>query len=233
MKSSKKTSRKKKPAHPAARRKSSHAKKPALSGSGKPRSGAPTWIGKIRHVGELLNLSERRIFQLQHEGLPRVSPGIYDLVAVARFYVRYLQGKIAERANPPEESATAAAGVIRHKMLSIEVEMKQIELAERRERLISVDRVQKDTAAIVREIRRRFGELPKKLAAEIVGESDLATMQVKVDRALKDALEKLSEFNPEEPVASSSSIVSPCERKSLSTTRKHRSRKLSQPPSHA
>jgi len=201
----KKDSRKKKPAHPAARKKSARKKS----------SGAPTWIGKIRHVGELLNLSERRIFQLQHEGLPRVSPGVYDLVAVARFYVRYLQRKILERSQPENrDSPTAAGAVIKHKMLSIESELKQIELAERREGLVSSERVDKDVRAIVGEIRRRFGALPKKLAAEIVGEADLATMQVKVDRALKGALEALSEFDPDEPdEPATSAVLSPSSRR--------------------
>jgi phage terminase Nu1 subunit (DNA packaging protein) len=185
---------KKKPARTVARKKSDRKKS----------SGAPEWIGKIRHVGELLNLSERRIFQLQHEGLPRVSPGVYDLVVVARWYVRFLQRKIAERANPPADSPTAAGAVMRHRLLSIESELAQIELAKKREQLISVEKVRKDIAAIVREIRRIFGELPKKIAAEVVGVTDLAVSQVLIDRTLKSALEKLSEFDPEEAVTPAS-----------------------------
>jgi hypothetical protein len=155
-------------------------------------------IVTIAELGEAVNLKERRLYQLKAEGLPRLAPGKYDLAACLRWYVRYLQRKIAERANPPETSATAAAGVLRHKMLSIESELKQIELAERRERLISAEKVQKDVKAIVREIRRRFGELPRKIAAEVVGETDLAVSQVKIDLSLKGALEALSEFDPDD-----------------------------------
>jgi hypothetical protein len=64
--------------------------------------------------------------------------------------------------------------------------------------LISAELVRKDVKAIVTEIRRRFAELPKKIAAEVVGETDLAVSQVKVDRALKGALEALSQFDPDE-----------------------------------
>jgi hypothetical protein len=187
---------KNKTTHSPARKKRSHAKKSAVPGSGKRSS--PTWIATIALLGVELNLSERRIYQLLHEGLPRVSPGLYDVVACCRWYVRFLQRKILERANPPETSATAAGAVIRHTILSVEAEMKSISLAEKREQLISVEKVQQDLHAIIREIRRRFAELPKKLAAEVVGETDLAVSQVLIDRTLKGTLAELSEFNPDD-----------------------------------
>jgi hypothetical protein len=176
--------------------------KTALSGSGKGSS--PTWIATIAPLGVELNLSERRIYQLLHEGLPRISPGRYDVVACCRWYVRFLQRKILERAQPREGDGTAAAGVTKNKLLAIQSELASIELAEKREGLISVEKVRKDIQAIIREIRRRFGALPPKLAAEILAESDLAVAQVKIDRSLKSALEALSEFDPDGAICSRS-----------------------------
>jgi hypothetical protein len=193
VKSSKKISRKKKPARSAPRKKSALAKKSAGTGNGKPR-----WIGTIADVCAAINLRERRVYQLRDEGLPKLQPGVYDIAAVCQWYIAYLTQKIYAKANPPANS-TDAAGLIRHRMLSIEVEMKQMELAEKREGLISVDKAHHDLHAIVREIRRRFAELPKVLAAEVVGETDLAVSQVKIDRSLKGALEELSEFDPDDP----------------------------------
>ena len=163
-------------------------------------------IVTIAQLGENLNLRERRLYQLKAEGLPRVSPGRYDLRACLRWYVRYLQRKIAERANPPGTSATAAVGVAKNTILAIEVELKQIELAEKREQLVSIEKVKKDVHAIVREIRRRFAELPGKLTAEVLGETDLAVSQMLIDRTLKRTLTTLSEFDPDdvEAVAASS-----------------------------
>jgi hypothetical protein len=88
----------------------------------------PDWIGKIRDVTRELNLSERRIYQLAKEGLPKTAPGRYNIPECFRWYVRFMQQKLIERAHPEKngDSSTAAAGVIRHKMLSIEVEMKQM-----------------------------------------------------------------------------------------------------------
>ena len=99
---------------------------------------------------------------------------------------------------------TAVAGVIRHKMMSIEVEMKQIELAKKRAQLISIEKVTKDLQSIVVEIRTRILALPPRLAAEVLGETDLAVSQLKIERALKGALEALSEFEPDDPICSRS-----------------------------
>ena len=187
VKRSKKSSRKKKPAHPAARQKSA-----------RPNSSSAKRIVNIRQLGDVVNLKERRLYMLRHEGMPQIAPGKFDLRACLRWYVRYLQRKIAARANGLGSSATAAAGASKITILALNGEMKKMHLAERREQLISAEKVQKDLRAIVREIRRRFAGLPKKLAAEVVGVTDLAGSQVLIERLLKNALSALSEFDPDD-----------------------------------
>jgi hypothetical protein len=182
-----------------AKKKSAH-KKPEKK---KPVSRrAPTWIGNVDDCARELNLGTRRIYQLVKEGLPQTAPGRYDIAKCFGFYVRYLQRKIVERALP-EDGDDAGSGpatsssMTKHKLLSIETELKQIELAERREQLISIDKVQKDFAALAMEIKTRILALPPRLAAEILGETDLAIAQSKIDRSLKGALESLSHFDPD------------------------------------
>ena len=188
----------KKTAHSLARKDRSRAKKSAVSRSAKPR-----WVGTIHELAEELNLGRSRIFQLRHEPdpLPQVKPGRYDIPVCFRWYVRYLQRKIVQRAFPEDadgDSPAKSAGVTRHKLLSIEAELKQIELAEKREQLISIEKATKDIEAIVVEIRTRILALPPRLAAEVLGETDLAVSQVKIERSLKSALAALSQFDPDE-----------------------------------
>lgn len=205
MKRSKKTSRKKKPAHSATRKKRSPAKKTSASGSRKTRSRAPRWIGKIADLTRELNLKDRRIYQLAKEGLPKIAPGRYDVGECFRWYVRFLQRKIVERAFPEDadgDGSAKSAGVTRNKLLSIESELKQIELAEKREQLVSIEKVTKDLQAIVVEIRTRILALPPRLAAEVLGETDLAVSQVKIKRSLEGALHALAQFDPDEPAPS-------------------------------
>lgn len=68
---------------------------------------SPARIVNITHLGDVVNLKERRLHMLRHEGMPQISPGRFDLGACCRWYVRFLQRKLLERANP-KESATAA-----------------------------------------------------------------------------------------------------------------------------
>jgi hypothetical protein len=191
-------------------------KKAAGKKSAQTKSRVPSWIGKIEDVARELHIGERYVYQLAKQGFPRVKPGLYDIPKCFRWYVRYLQKKLVERAHPDDENgkgsiAGTAAGEMRHKLLSIETEMRSIELAEKREQLISIDRVQRDLEAIVVEVRTRILALPPRLAAEVLGETDLAVSQVKIERSLKGALECLSQFDPPdevEAVASSSSTRS-------------------------
>jgi hypothetical protein len=160
----------------------------------------PTWIGKIDECARELNLGNRRVQILANEGLPRAERGVYDIVGCFRWYVRYLQRKLVERALPEDGDGggpATSSSATRHKMLSIEAELKQIELAEKREQVVSIEKVQKDLEAIVVEIRTRILALPPRLAAEVLGETDLAVSQVKIDRSLKGALDVLSQFDPD------------------------------------
>ena len=183
---------KKTPVLSPARKKRAHAKS---------ASRVPTWIGKIDEVSSELNVGERYIYELQKRGLPRVKAGRYNIPKCFRWYVRYLQKKLVQRAYPESGDGSvvaAAAGETRHKLLSIEAELKQIELAEKREQLISIERVEKDLAKIVTEVRTRILALPPRLAAEVLGETDLAVSQVKIERSLKGALECLSQYDPDD-----------------------------------
>jgi hypothetical protein len=183
----KKKTSKKKSSPPASRKKIA-----------RPSSSSAKRIVGIVALGAVINLRSRRIYDLRHEGMPMLAPGRYDLRACLRWYVRFLQRKILERAQPKDDSATAAGAVIRHTILSVEAEMKSIELAEKRERLISVEKSQKDLHAIVREIRKRILALSPKIAIAVVGEKDLAVSQVLIDRTLKSALAELSQYDPDD-----------------------------------
>jgi hypothetical protein len=162
----------------------------------------PTWIGKVDECAHELNLGNRRIQILAKEGLPRAERGVYDVIACFRWYVRYLQRKLVARALPEDGDGdgggpATSASATRHKMLTIEAELKQIELAEKREQVVSIEKVQKDMEAIVVEIRTRILALPPRLAAAVLGETDLAVSQVKIERSLKGALDVLSQFDPD------------------------------------
>jgi hypothetical protein len=185
-------------------KKKTSKKKTAGKKSSQTKSRIPTWIGRIADVARELHIGERYVYDLQKRGLPRVEPGRYNIPKCFRWYVRYLERKIMERSLKKDGDGDGpAAGVMRQTILSVEAELKQIELAEKREQLVSIEKVQKDIRAIAAEVRRCFSALPRKIAAEVVGSTDLAVSQVKIERSLKSALAELSQFDPDDLVKTS------------------------------
>jgi hypothetical protein len=144
-----------------------------------------------------LNLGKRHVQDLAKEGMPKANArGIYYIDDCLRWYVRYLQNKLKTRGAATEAEPGSPAASAKHQLLEIDLELKQIDLAARREELIPIDVVKKDFAGLVVEIRTRILSLPPRLAAEVLGETDLAVSQVKIDKSLKRALEALSKYEP-------------------------------------
>src|SRR6202044_3269189 len=107
-------------------------KKAAGKKSSQTKSRVSTWIGKIDECARELDIGERYVYDLQKRGLPRVEAGRYNIPKCFRWYVRYLQRKLVERAHPDDDKSNGgglatSAGETRHKLLTIEAELKQIE----------------------------------------------------------------------------------------------------------
>lgn len=172
--------------------------KPAATAPGEIAEGLRRRASLTKAAFEL-NLSKRHVQQLAHEGMPKANArGIYYIDDCLRWYVRYLQskvktGKFADKEGGDQGSPAATA---KHQLLEIDLELKQIDLQARREELIPIEVVKKDFAGLVIEIRTRILSLPPRLAAEVLGETDLAVSQVKIDKSLKRALEALSKYEP-------------------------------------
>lgn len=150
----------------------------------------------LKQTATALHLSERRVQQLVAEGLPRAQRGAYDLDKCLRWYVRYLQKKLAERALPDPDGGSSATAVTRHKLLSIEAELKHLELAEKRGTIVSIERVEKDLAAIALEIKSRILTAAPRLAGEVVGKTDRTAVEDAINRALRECLVDLSKYDP-------------------------------------
>ena len=154
-------------------------------------------LGTLAQCAIALHLGDRRVQQLVKEGLPRAQHGRYDVDKCLRWYVRHLQKKLLERALPDPDGGHSASRDTRHKLLMLEVQIKEMDYAKERGQLVTIDKVQQDLASIVLEIKQRILQVPPRLAAEVIGEKDLVTIQDKIDRSLKDALVQLSKFDPD------------------------------------
>lgn len=154
-------------------------------------------LGTLKQCAAGLHLGDRRVQQLAREGLPKASRGRYNVEACRSWYIRYLQKKLAEKALPDPDGGLTATTEVRHRLLSMEAEIRQLDLAEKRGVLISIEKVGKDLAGLVLEIKTRLLAVPPRLAGEVIGEKEIVVIQDKIERALHEALIQLSQFNVE------------------------------------
>jgi phage terminase Nu1 subunit (DNA packaging protein) len=176
------------------------AKKKKRRAKTKPRATAkrkPSKLGSLTQCSVALHLGDRQIQRLVKDGLPRADHGRYDVDKCLRWYVRYLQKKLKESAFPDPDGGHTASIAIRHRLLTMEAELRQLDLAEKRGLLISIEKVGKDLASLVLDVKTRLLAISPRLAGEVIGEKEVVVVQDKIERALHEALIQLSQFTVE------------------------------------
>jgi|SRR5579885_2179833 phage terminase Nu1 subunit (DNA packaging protein) len=155
----------------------------------------------VEKLGAFLNLTRSRIAQLvKDEGMPREARGQYDPVKCAAFYIRYLQAAIERRAAPIEDGGDAGERAARIRLLRVQADKKEMDLAELRSQLVAVSDVDKSLAELVRTTRARLLAVPAQLAPELVGEMQRSLLQAKMEKAFKKALSDLAKSIPENAI---------------------------------
>ncbi len=146
----------------------------------------------ISKVARALNLKERRIQQLVHEGMPREARGQYDPIKCAAWYIRYLQRAIERKAMPTFEEGSAGERAARLRILRTQADLKEIRVAEQRSQLVAIPDVEAAVADLVNTTERRIMAIPPRLAPELVGETSRTIIQAKIEKACHEALRYLA-----------------------------------------
>ncbi len=137
-------------------------------------------------VADWLALTQKRVKQLRDEGvLIEKSPGLYNLRASVLRYINYI--RTGNRADLNGERAM---------LTKAKREAAEMENEVRRGTLHSSEDIEKGIKTMCLNIRSRFLTLPAKLApklAEMGG--DQAAIFDELNRAMKEALEGLSNYN--------------------------------------
>lgn len=146
----------------------------------------------IAQVANVLNVTERRVQQLVREGLPRQQKGKYDLADCMVWYIRYLQKALERRAVPTTEGEYTGLGDARVRSIKADAELKELELARQRRELIAAPDVERRWMDIVAVMKARLLSIATRVAPFLVGETDRAKIQTKIDDAVKEALAELA-----------------------------------------
>jgi phage terminase Nu1 subunit (DNA packaging protein) len=149
-------------------------------------------IVNVEKVAEALNLKPRRVQYLVKEGLPTEGRGQYDPVKCLLWYVRYLQNKLKSKAIETGDGVYLPEREERVRRLRADSEMKELNLAERRKKLVSIIDMERAVTELVLTTKARMLAVPARIAPEIVGETSRLMIEAKIDKAIKEALVQLS-----------------------------------------
>jgi phage terminase Nu1 subunit (DNA packaging protein) len=146
----------------------------------------------VTKVASALNLTEQRVQQLVHEGLPREGRGQYDPVKCLLWYVRYLQKALEKKAVPTLEGGFVGEREERVRLLRADADLREIELAKERGQLVALPDIEAALTDLVLTTKARIMAIPPRLAPELVGETSRVMIQAKLEKACKESLSYLA-----------------------------------------
>jgi phage terminase Nu1 subunit (DNA packaging protein) len=150
-------------------------------------------IVNVTRVAQALNLTERRVQQLVHEGLPREAGGGYDVVKCLLFYIRYLQRVLERKDEPtPEGPDNHGEREARVRLLSADADLREMELAKQRSQFITTEDADKCIAELVSVTTGRIMAIAPRVAPELVGETSRVMIQAKLEKACRQELRFLA-----------------------------------------
>jgi phage terminase Nu1 subunit (DNA packaging protein) len=174
-------------------------------------------------VAHELNLTERRIEQLVHEGMPKLERGRYDLYACAKWYIRYLQNAMERRATETGDDSSKSLNLNEEKkrLIRAQADIAEVELKKKIGELIPANLVDDKFMTFAGVVHDRFLSLPPRIAPRLEGESR-DVIRIKLHEVVRDTLNGLSNDLPKKLAATKHDDTKASEAGSDSKKRKPR-----------
>ena len=143
-------------------------------------------------LARLLDIQPKSVAGLVARGMPHEARGQYDVGRCFAWYVRYLHSQLNARGITEEEKTSGInLRVERHRLLKAQADLSELELHERRGKIIPIAVYEKLLIGWVITIRQRVLALPARLASMLVG-LDRRAIQDVIERECRDLLMILS-----------------------------------------
>jgi hypothetical protein len=153
----------------------------------------------VTKVASALNLTKQRVQQLVKEGLPREGRGQYDPMKCMLWYVRYLQRALEKKSVPTLDGGFVGEREERVRLLRADADLREIELAKERGRLMALPDVEKMLTDLMLATKTRIMAIPPRLAPELIGETSRLMIQAKLEKACKESLAYLAKAGIDVP----------------------------------
>jgi len=146
----------------------------------------------VKTIASILNLTERRVQQLAHEGIiPKAERGKYDLIGCVRAYIKYLQ----ERAIGIEETS----GDISHhraRLVKENADRAELDNAKERRTLFETREGINAVGLLFSHVKQRLTSIPTKAAPLVKGCKTLPQIRNVLQAEVSEALRELAEADP-------------------------------------
>jgi phage terminase Nu1 subunit (DNA packaging protein) len=142
----------------------------------------------LDQIAHLLKLTPRMVnLHVKNNGMPRISRGQYDMVKCVHWYLDFKDRQIEEARKGDETERQARA-----RLTKASADLKELELARERGRLLEIEVVKALWERIVVAFKTRILAIPTKLAPRLVACQDLSQAKDMLDQEVREALSELS-----------------------------------------
>ena len=142
----------------------------------------------LEQIAHLLKLTPRMVnLHVREHGMPRVGRGEYDLVQCVHWYIEFKDRLIKEARRGDESEQQARA-----RLVKATADLRELELAHAREKLIDVSTVSLMWERLVVAFKTRMLAIPTKLPQQLIACKDIGQIKDALEREICEALSELS-----------------------------------------
>jgi len=139
----------------------------------------------IQRIADSFNLTPRRVQQLAKEaGFPKVKRGDYDELECLRWYVKFLQDKLASGATRPDGEMSG-----RERFDTAKAEMAELDLAAKRKQVLTVADYEQAMTALINPARHELLAIEARIRP-VIGAEAAARCGAEIRRSLRSLIQE-------------------------------------------
>jgi len=138
-------------------------------------------------------LTPERIRQLVNEGMPKSGRNEYDAVRCMFWYLGKVRRMVSHKETENADGSASGIRAERKRLLKVQADREELELAQLQGRLVAVEDWEKATADIVAAAKARLLAVPARVAPRVLGETSRVMVQGLIEKEIKEALQALGE----------------------------------------
>lgn len=151
----------------------------------------------VMELAAWLDVTDRRVQQLVDDGIVvKARHGVYDLEESVRGYIRFL-GEMVPNKEAKDAGVLAAKQKGEHqraRLLSAKAAREELELDEKRGKLVDREKERKAAFRLARSLRNSLMNIPARISVEMAAETDSNATFRKLEAEILQALETVAEL---------------------------------------